>query len=108
MYTWCCVQWILHNWGDKECVKILKNCYTALPVNGTVIILEYILPETPEETLASQLAFDFDLGMMLFFGASGKERTEKELLELAREAGFSGDYTATYIFANVWAHEFTK
>jgi len=102
------LKWILHNWGDKECVKILKNCYTALPVNGTVIILEYILPETPEETLASQLAFDFDLGMMLFFGASGKERTEKELLELAREAGFSGDYTATYIFANVWAHEFTK
>ncbi|CAD6246855.1 unnamed protein product [Miscanthus lutarioriparius] len=102
------LKWILHDWGDKECVKILKNCYTALPVNGTMVILEYILPETPEQTLAAQLAFDLDLAMMVQFGASGKERTEKELSELAREAGFSGGCTATYIFANVWALEFTK
>lgn len=102
------LKWILHDWGDKDCVKILKNCYAALPVNGTMIILEYILPETPEETLTSQLAFNFDFGMMLMYGAKGKERTEKELSELAREAGFSGDCTATYIFASIWALEFTK
>ena len=70
------MQWILHDWGDKDCVKILKNCYAALPVNGTMIILEYILPETPEETLTSKLAFNFDFGMMLMYGAKGKERTE--------------------------------
>lgn len=101
------LKWILHDWGDKECVKILENCYTALPVNGTMIILEYILPETPEQTLAAGRVFDSDLAMMVLF-ASGKERTEKEFSQLAREAGFSGDHTATYIFANVWALEFTK
>ncbi|KAI6691203.1 hypothetical protein NL676_028031 [Syzygium grande] len=23
-----------HNWSDKSCIKLLKNCYKALPANG--------------------------------------------------------------------------
>ncbi|TVU11053.1 hypothetical protein EJB05_44615, partial [Eragrostis curvula] len=101
------LKWILHNWGDSECVKILKNCYKALPVNGKVIILEYILPASPEPTLQAQGAFQFDIAMLSLF-AHGKERTEREFSELAMEAGFSGDCKSTYIFCNVWALQFTK
>ncbi|TVU11058.1 hypothetical protein EJB05_44620, partial [Eragrostis curvula] len=92
------LKWILHDWGDKECIKILKNCHAALPVNGKLIVLEYILPARPEPSIAAQGAFEFDLNMLVTFG--GKERTEREFCKLAIEAGFSGESKATYIFAN--------
>nr|7WAQ_A Chain A, stilbene O-methyltransferase [Sorghum bicolor]7WAQ_B Chain B, stilbene O-methyltransferase [Sorghum bicolor]7WAQ_C Chain C, stilbene O-methyltransferase [Sorghum bicolor]7WAQ_D Chain D, stilbene O-methyltransferase [Sorghum bicolor]7WAR_A Chain A, stilbene O-methyltransferase [Sorghum bicolor]7WAR_B Chain B, stilbene O-methyltransferase [Sorghum bicolor]7WAS_A Chain A, stilbene O-methyltransferase [Sorghum bicolor]7WAS_B Chain B, stilbene O-methyltransferase [Sorghum bicolor] len=101
------LKWILHDWDDKACIKILKNCYTALHVRGKVIVLEYVVPDEPEPTLAAQGAFELDLTMLVTFG-SGKERTQREFSELAMEAGFSREFKATYIFANVWALEFTK
>ncbi|TVU11057.1 hypothetical protein EJB05_44619, partial [Eragrostis curvula] len=101
------LKWILHNWGDKECIKILKNCHTALPVNGKLIVLEYILPAEPEPTPVAQGAFGMDLHMLVTC-PSGKERTEREFRDLAMEAGLAGQCKATYIFANVWALEFIK
>ncbi|CAL5075497.1 unnamed protein product [Urochloa decumbens] len=101
------LKWILHNWGDEDCIKILKNCYTALPANGKVIVLEHILPGTPEPTLAAQSGFGLDVIMLNRFG-SGKERTEREYTELIKKAGFSGEFKATYIFNTFWALEFMK
>ncbi|WVZ55997.1 hypothetical protein U9M48_006587 [Paspalum notatum var. saurae] len=98
---------ILHNWGDEECAKILRNCHSALPADGKVIVVEYVLRERPEPTLAAQGVFHLDV-VMLCAHAGGKERTERELAQLAAEAGFSGGCKATYIFANAWALEFTK
>ncbi|CAN6214026.1 unnamed protein product [Urochloa humidicola] len=101
------LQWILHNWGDEDCIKILKNCYTALPTNGKVIVLEHILSESPKPTLSTQFGFGLDVIMLNRFG-SGKERTEREYTELIKKAGFSGEFKATYIFNNFWALEFMK
>lgn len=101
------MQWILHLWSDEDCVKILKNCYKVLPVNGKVIVVEYVLPASPEPTLAAQGAFRLDV-VMLNRLVGGKERTEQEFADLAKEAGFSGECKATYIFTNVWALEFSK
>ncbi|CAL9760383.1 unnamed protein product [Musa acuminata subsp. burmannicoides] len=28
------LKWILHDWSDEHCVKILKNCWKALPEKG--------------------------------------------------------------------------
>ncbi|GLU17762.1 hypothetical protein SLE2022_341180 [Rubroshorea leprosula] len=39
---------VLHNWGDKQCVKVLKNCYNALPSHGKLIIVNYVMPEGAE------------------------------------------------------------
>uniref|UniRef100_A0A0E0MKZ9 O-methyltransferase domain-containing protein n=1 Tax=Oryza punctata TaxID=4537 RepID=A0A0E0MKZ9_ORYPU len=101
------LKWILHLWGDDDCVKILKNCYKALPAKGKVIVVEYVLPASPEPTLAAQGAFRLDV-VMLNRLVGGKERTQQEFTELAMDAGFSGECKATYIFTNVWALEFTK
>uniref|UniRef100_A0A0E0RFG7 O-methyltransferase domain-containing protein n=1 Tax=Oryza rufipogon TaxID=4529 RepID=A0A0E0RFG7_ORYRU len=101
------LKWILHLWGDEDCAKILKNCYKALPAKGKVILVEYVLPASPEATLAAQEAFRLDV-MMLNRLAGGKERTQQEFTDLAVDAGFSGDCKPTYIFTNVWALEFTK
>ncbi|KAG6511494.1 hypothetical protein ZIOFF_029562 [Zingiber officinale] len=100
------LQWILHDWSDEHCAKLLKNCYSALPASGKVIVVECVLPAVPEPTLKAQGVFHIDL-IMLAHNPGGKERTEREFESLAKEAGF-GEFKATYIFANTWVLEFTK
>ena len=81
------LQWILHNWSDEDCLKILKNCFKALPDSGKVIIIEFILSEAPYEDPFTQMMLFADLSMLNY--NCGKERIEREFESLAREAGFS-------------------
>ncbi|XP_073128738.1 caffeic acid 3-O-methyltransferase 2-like [Henckelia pumila] len=69
------MKYILHDWSDAHCLKILKRCYEALPDNGKVIVLENMLPETPSEGLICNFQLDV---AMLTLNLGGKERTEKE------------------------------
>ncbi|XVE73616.1 hypothetical protein DITRI_Ditri11bG0133100 [Diplodiscus trichospermus] len=39
---------ILHDWGDEQCLRILRNCYKAIPDNGKVIVVDSIIPVMPE------------------------------------------------------------
>ncbi|KAI4317421.1 hypothetical protein L6164_025289 [Bauhinia variegata] len=78
---------VLHNWEDEACVEILRNCYKALPENGKVIVVEKVIPETPEATDASKLASVIDNLMLII--VNGKERTVKELENLCKRSGFS-------------------
>ena len=83
-------QWILHNWDDNSNIKLLKNCYNALPVKGKVIVVEHLLPKiTNPDNLHDKLAFQFDLAMLVSFGAGARERTECEMRQLAFAAGFT-------------------
>lgn len=41
------MQNVVHNWGDTECVKILRNCKESVAENGKVIIVEHVLMEIP-------------------------------------------------------------
>ncbi|XP_009392797.2 flavone O-methyltransferase 1 [Musa acuminata AAA Group] len=100
------MKWILHDWSDEHCTKILKSCWEALPEKGKVIVVECVLPVVPEPTPRAQGVFHVDL-IMLAHNPGGKERTEEEFHGLAKQAGFSG-FKATYIFANAWVIEFTK
>ncbi|XP_031253949.1 caffeic acid 3-O-methyltransferase-like [Pistacia vera] len=79
---------ILHDWSDENCIKILGNCYTALPSNGKLIILSAVLPEEPESSKYSMYVSRAD-NLMLMHTPAGKERTEKEHETLCRKAGFS-------------------
>ncbi|KAL0913176.1 hypothetical protein M5K25_016615 [Dendrobium thyrsiflorum] len=100
------LKWILHDWTDEQCVKLLRNCWKALPEKGKVIVVECILPVVPNEAIATKGAFQFDLAMLLDT-VGGKERTENEFKSLAKEAGFS-DFKSIYIFAGSWVMEFIK
>ncbi|KAH0456480.1 hypothetical protein IEQ34_014387 [Dendrobium chrysotoxum] len=100
------MMWILHDWSDNHCFKLLKNCWKALPENGKVIVVECILPVEPEQIVAAKGAFLLDL-IMLAHSPGGKERTENEFKSLANEAGFS-DFKSIYIFAGYWVMEFIK
>ncbi|CAA7391548.1 unnamed protein product [Spirodela intermedia] len=100
------MKWILHNWSDEHSLKVLKNCWKALPEQGKVIVMEGILPEAPETTREAQGLFHMDL-LMLAVTTSGKERTEKDFESLAKGAGFSGFAKVSTAFG-VWIMEFTK
>ncbi|KAI8571275.1 hypothetical protein RHMOL_Rhmol01G0106900 [Rhododendron molle] len=100
------MKWILHNWSDDHCLKLLKNCYKALPENGKVIVVDGILPVMPDSSAATKGIFQMDLQMMAqLFG--GKERTQQEFSALATGAGFSG-IRLECLVCDLWIMEFYK
>ncbi|XP_074575753.1 caffeic acid 3-O-methyltransferase-like [Curcuma longa] len=101
------LKWILHDWSDEHCVKILKNCWKALPAEkGKVVVVEYVLPSVPEATPEAKSIFQLDLHMAACT-MGGKERTEEEFMALAKEVGFHG-FNALPVFAGTWVLEFIK
>lgn len=41
-------RWILHNWSDKYCLRILRALIPALKEGARVLVYEFVLPEGPE------------------------------------------------------------
>ncbi|XP_052520182.1 uncharacterized protein LOC128071344 [Budorcas taxicolor] len=91
------MKYILHNWSDDKCVKLLKNCYKALLANGKVIIMDHILAKVPQIDNDGKCATHLDSIMFTMVG--GKERTEEEFKTLARRAGFSKFGVVCHAFA---------
>ncbi|XP_047312678.1 acetylserotonin O-methyltransferase-like [Impatiens glandulifera] len=84
-------RWILHNWGDEECIKILINCKQAIHRDkGKVIIVDTLINEEKENESDGfeyvRLMMDMT---MLSILKTGKERTLKEWELLLARAGFS-------------------
>ena len=73
---------ILHDWDDKECLKILSNIQRAAPTEARLFIVEHVIPG-PETPHFSKL---FDIHMLC--ALTGKERTEEEYMALLKQAGF--------------------
>ena len=74
-------QWVLHDWSEDDCVKILKNCKEAIsPKGGKVILVELVVEDREEDDEATETQLLFDLKMMAVI--NGKERTEKEWASL--------------------------
>ncbi|PON61117.1 O-methyltransferase COMT-type [Trema orientale] len=64
-----------------------------IPDHGKVIVVDMVILEAPETSLAARSLFQFDLFMMNT-NITGKERTAREFEGLAKEAGFSQIYLA--------------
>ncbi|XP_004290757.1 PREDICTED: 3'-hydroxy-N-methyl-(S)-coclaurine 4'-O-methyltransferase-like [Fragaria vesca subsp. vesca] len=90
---------VLHDWGDEECICILRNCREAIPKDkGKVIILEAIIEEDElEEDELTDVRLMLDMVMMAHTN-TGKERTLKEWGYVLQQAGFSR-HTVTPISA---------
>ncbi|KAF8018245.1 hypothetical protein BT93_H3211 [Corymbia citriodora subsp. variegata] len=96
----------LHNWNEENCIKILKNCYDALPSKGKVIAIDLVMPEAPESSAASMYASRLDNTMLMQPG--GQERTEREFRALSKAAGFL-EFKVACVASNLWAAmEFSK
>lgn len=85
---------------------MLKNCHKAIPDDGKVIVVDSILPVLPDSTTVSKHGFQFDLMMMALL-PGGKERTQKEFMELALGSGYSG-IKFTSCISGSWVMEFFK
>ncbi|KAK6939889.1 Plant methyltransferase dimerization [Dillenia turbinata] len=100
------MKWILHDWSDDHCLKLLKNCYKALPNNGKVIIVESLRPVIPDNNVTSNIVHEQDL-FMLAQNPGGKERTQQEYEALGVKAGFSSLKVICCAY-NSWVMEFHK
>ncbi|KAE8683231.1 Trans-resveratrol di-O-methyltransferase [Hibiscus syriacus] len=88
------LKWVLQDWNDDECLKILKQCKIAISSGkegGKVIIIDVVL----KNEKVNDEAFDlietqllYDMAAMVVVG--GKEREEEEWAKLFLSAGFSG------------------
>ncbi|KAJ9552939.1 hypothetical protein OSB04_016984 [Centaurea solstitialis] len=100
------LKWILHDWSDNHCTKLLQNCYKALPNDGKVIVVDAILPFLSDTSTSVRANANIDAIVMThYFG--GKERTEDEFLTLAKGAGFNGMKKKCQV-CNMWVMELYK
>ncbi|CAN0890122.1 Flavone 3'-O-methyltransferase OMT2 [Linum grandiflorum] len=100
------IKWVMHMWEDEECLKLLRNCFKATPENGKVVVVDTVIPETSETTVAAKALLQFNLyrnGVK----PHGKERSLAQFHNLAQLAGFASVRVACSAF-NFSVLEFLK
>jgi hypothetical protein len=76
---------ILHDWGDDDCVRILRSIRAAIADRGRLAVIEYLLPDVS----VNHPGFAMDIHMMVL--STGRERTLPEYEALLEAAGFRLD-----------------
>ncbi len=79
------LSWILHDWSDDNCRKIIENCFAALPSGGVLLISESVLNN---DSSGKAFALFMSLHMLLANEPGAGERSEVEYRSLLKEAGF--------------------
>jgi hypothetical protein len=77
------LKFILHDWDDEQCIRILINCRQAMIGDSKLLIIERLIGP-PNEGAESKLS---DLNMMV--NAGGQERSREEFSVLLQGAGFT-------------------
>lgn len=78
---------IVHDWGDEESLRILRNVHEAAAPGARLWVLESVLPEESGDARSEHLSgYLLDLVMLMNFDA--RERTFDEYAELLGRAGF--------------------
>ncbi|XP_026432318.1 trans-resveratrol di-O-methyltransferase-like [Papaver somniferum] len=72
-------EFILHDWSDKDCVRILQRCRAAIPSReegGKVIIIDAVIEEdkNKQEDSITETQLLMDIAVMAIYNS--KERTE--------------------------------
>lgn len=78
---------ILHNWGDADALRILRQCRAAMPADARLLVVERVLPVQAAGGRRERAVLRSDLNMLVSLG--GRERTRREFAELASQAGFA-------------------
>lgn len=81
------IKHVLHGRSDDKAIAILRNCRKAVPANGRLLIIEFLLPDVVSRADSSlESRFMSDLNMMVVTG--GKERNSLEWSALLGASGF--------------------
>ena len=73
---------IIHDWGDADAVRILQACHQAMPDDGRLLIVELVLPDGAEPSMAKLADLE-----MLALTPGGRQRTISEYAGLLEQAG---------------------
>ncbi|KAJ0960618.1 hypothetical protein J5N97_001494 [Dioscorea zingiberensis] len=85
------LKWVLHDWSDEDCIKILTHCKEAIQSKdneGKIIIIDIVVGAVMDNHAnaeESQLLFD----LLMLTATTGKERNESEWQDLFFKAGFT-------------------
>jgi hypothetical protein len=82
-YSKIILGWVIHDWDDAECLRILKKAKGHLAEGGKIIILD-IIADKKDEVVSF-------IDWVLLSMANGKERTLEEFQFLASESGLALD-----------------
>jgi orsellinic acid C2-O-methyltransferase len=77
---------VLHDWNDEQARSILSAVRRAMSDDGTVLVVERVLPDRVTTSPRHRFAAASDLLMMV--AASGRERTEGSYRALLESTGF--------------------
>jgi hypothetical protein len=77
---------VLVDWGDERAATILRNCRTAIPEHGQVLILEEVYPARVRSSEDCRIAAANDVLMLVCTG--GRQRSEEEFRDLLAATGF--------------------
>uniref|UniRef100_A0A0D9WP90 acetylserotonin O-methyltransferase n=1 Tax=Leersia perrieri TaxID=77586 RepID=A0A0D9WP90_9ORYZ len=83
------LKYVLHCFGDDDCIKILRRCMEAIPTRdagGKVKIVNMVVGSGSQENIFKETQALFDLYMTYI---DGVEREEKEWEKIFFKAGFS-------------------
>lgn len=75
------LKYIMHDWPDEQCIRILRNCRQAMSPDGRVLIMDPVIPNGN----VSHSGKEMDLLCMGIY-EGGRERTEDELRQLLANA----------------------
>ncbi|KAG5255327.1 caffeic acid O-methyltransferase [Salix suchowensis] len=81
------MKWVSHFFSDDNFLKVLKNCYGALPDNGKLIVVEMVIPEIPGTSAADRSLLQNYL-FVTTMNPKRNERTEKDLNVWPKLQGF--------------------
>ena len=77
---------VIHDWNDERSTRILSNCREAMGRNGTLLLVERVLPRVLRQTPEHREVARSDLTMLVALGAA--ERTENQFRRLLKTSGF--------------------
>ncbi|TDQ54243.1 methyltransferase [Actinorugispora endophytica] len=75
------LKFVLHDWDDESCVRILRNCRASLSPSGRILVMELLIADVGRPGLEPLM----DLNMMVL--APGRERSLDEYRGLFERAG---------------------
>jgi hypothetical protein len=81
------LSWILHDWDDGACLRILRNCQAAMRPGARLLVIERVVEADPRR--GNALDYLTDIQMMVVLG--GRERTLSQFQELLRIAALGKD-----------------
>ncbi|WP_416520573.1 methyltransferase [Streptomyces achromogenes] len=76
--------YILSDWDDETCAKLLRKAYEACLSGGRVLIMERLFDEDRGGPLATAV-----MNLSMHVETQGRHRTATEYLDLLRHAGFT-------------------